>query len=91
LCRCPGVFKTAQTGCGAPLHPVQKQIQLEDGRIRVVAYWACDSPSCDFRDVLHDRLEMPRVALEAISAKRGFQVCNRAEHDLQQVFVPCSQ
>lgn len=65
-------------GVWRPLHPVQKQIQLEDGRMRVVTYWACDSPSCDFRDVLHDRLEMPQVALEAISAERGFQVCDFA-------------
>ena len=84
------MFKTAQTGCGAPLHPVQKQIQLEDGRMRVVTYWACDSPSCNFRDVLHDRLEMPRVALEAISAERGFQVCDCAKHALRQACIPFS-
>lgn len=74
MCRCPGVFKTAQSGCGAALHPVVKSFEIDGGRSRVLAYWECNSRECNFKDFLHDRLPKPQLALEAISAEAGFKV-----------------
>ena len=74
LSRCPGVFKTAQTGCGAPLRPWARSVTLEDGRAHVFEFWACEGAGCDFREVLPSRLKAPQLALEAVSAAEGFQV-----------------
>ena len=72
-CRCPGVFKTAQTSCGEALLPVVESFTLENGQSRI-AYWQCGNRECHFKEFLHDRLIKPQVALEAISAEEGFKV-----------------
>ena len=74
LSRCPGVFKTAQTGCGAPLRPWARSVTLEDGWAHVFEFWACEGAGCDFWEVLPSRLKTPQLALEAVSAAEGFQV-----------------
>ena len=73
VCRCPGVFKTVQSGCGLPLQPVVESFTLDGGQSRM-AYWQCGNRECHFREFLHERLTKPQVALEAISAEKGFKV-----------------
>lgn len=73
VCRCPGVFKTALSGCGLPLQPVVESFTLDGGQSRM-AYWQCGNHECHFREFLHERLTKPQVALEAISAEEGFKV-----------------
>ena len=71
----PGVFKTAQMGCAAPLKARRRIMNIDDGSTHLVEFYACASQDCDFREVLHDMLKEPKVAPEAISAEEGFQVC----------------
>ena len=71
--RCPGVFKTAKSGCGAALLPVVESFTLDEGQSRM-AYWQCGTRDCHFREFLHERLTKPQLALEAISAEEGFKV-----------------
>jgi hypothetical protein len=76
-CRCPGIFKTVDKGCGGKLVPLRRLVpQDNSGPAELIECWSCEKyPQCDFKEFIQKRLYIPQVSLEAVDRETFKVAC----------------